>query len=67
MMIDDIVLRLLRIPLRTPYKLAFGPVTYFDAILAHVRTGVGEATILTGYNGETIGESCTRQMVGAAA
>ncbi len=65
-MIEDIVLRLLRIPLRTPYKLAFGPVTHFDTILAHVsadgRTGVGEATILTGYTAETVGESWARAL-----
>jgi L-alanine-DL-glutamate epimerase-like enolase superfamily enzyme len=65
-MIDDIVLRLLRIPLATPYKLAFGPVTHFDTILAHVSaggsTGVGEATILTGYTDETVGESWTRAL-----
>ncbi len=63
-MIDDILLRLLRIPLRTPYKLAFGPVTHFETILAHIcadgRTGIGEATILTGYTNETIGESWSR-------
>lgn len=64
MMIDAISLRLLRIPLRTPYKLAFGPVTHFDTILAFVRAdglpGIGEATILTGYTDETIEESWKR-------
>jgi len=57
-MIDAITLRLLRIALRTPYKLAFGPVTHFDTILASVvandHMGLGEATILTGYTNETI-------------
>lgn len=63
-MIDAISLRLLRIPLRTPYKLAFGPVTHFDTLLvfasANDRVGVGEATILTGYTDETIEQSWTR-------
>ena len=57
-MIEEISLRLLRLPLKTPYKLAFGPVTHFDTILAQViadgRMGLGEATILTGYTDETI-------------
>jgi O-succinylbenzoate synthase len=65
-MIDDISLRLLRIPLQTPYKLAFGPVTHFDTILAHVSaegsTGTGEATILTGYTDETVNESWDRAL-----
>jgi len=60
-MIETISLRLLRLPLRTPYKLAFGPVTHFDTILCSVaangRAGLGEATILTGYTNETIKES----------
>jgi L-alanine-DL-glutamate epimerase-like enolase superfamily enzyme len=46
-------------PLSTPYKLAFGPVTAFDTILVEARDrdgriGLGEATVLTGYTGETI-------------
>lgn len=60
-MIDAIALRLLRLPLKEPYKLALGTVTDFDTILAQVsagaRTGVGEATILTGYTDETVGTS----------
>lgn len=60
-MIDAVTLRLLRLPLKVPYKLAFGPVTHFDTILAEVATdggtGLGEATILTGYTEETIAES----------
>jgi len=63
-MIESISLRLLRLQLRTPYKLAFGPVTHFDTILAFVNAnggqGIGEATILTGYTDETIEESWTR-------
>jgi len=58
MRIERILLHLLRIPLRVPYKLAFGPVTHFDTIVAEVhgdgRHGLGEATLLTGYTDETI-------------
>ncbi len=50
-------LRLLRIPLRTPYKLAFGPVDAFDTLLVEIGTGagavLGEATYLPGYSDET--------------
>ena len=51
--------RRLSLPLRVPYKLAFGPVTAFDTIIVDVagddgRVGMGEATILTGYTSETI-------------
>ena len=51
-------------PLKTPYKLVFGNVEAFDtllvtATLADGRTGVGEATILTGYTEETL-EQCWR-------
>ncbi len=63
-MIDALKLRRLRLPLRTPYKLAFGPVTHFDTILVFAevngRAGVGEATILTGYTDETIDGSWAR-------
>ena len=49
----------LEVPLDTPYKLAFGPVTRFDTILVEAqdddgRIGLGEATLLTGYTDETI-------------
>ncbi len=57
-MIDTIDLTLLRHPLKVPYKLAFGNLDAFDTVLAQVslggRTGIGEATILTGYTSETI-------------
>lgn len=63
-MIDAIALRLLRLPLKVPYKLAFGPITHFDTILVQVtddeRAGIGEATILTGYTDETIDASWAR-------
>ena len=64
---------LLRLPLVTPYKLAFGPVEALDTVIVRVETaegveGFGEATLLTGYTDETIGETWekTRQIVEAA-
>ncbi|MEO5677292.1 MAG: hypothetical protein ABIQ84_07075, partial [Usitatibacter sp.] len=50
---------LLRLPLVTPYKLAFGPVESLDTVIVRVlgperREGYGEATLLTGYTDETI-------------
>jgi L-alanine-DL-glutamate epimerase-like enolase superfamily enzyme len=57
-MIEDVELFRLEVPLRKPYKLAFGPVHHFDTILVRViadgRAGFGEATILTGYTDEDI-------------
>jgi L-Ala-D/L-Glu epimerase / N-acetyl-D-glutamate racemase len=60
--IERIELDLLRVPLKTPYKLVFGNVEAFDTLLVTVtfadgRSGVGEATILTGYTEETL-EQC---------
>ena len=52
---------LLRLPLVTPYKLAFGPVEALDTVIVQVEsgdsTGFGEATLLTGYTDETLGET----------
>lgn len=50
---------LLRLPLATPYKLAFGPVEALDTVIVRVENadgaeGFGEATLLTGYTDETI-------------
>ncbi len=61
-MIESISLHRLRLPLTTPYKLAFGDVRHFDTILTVVEgkngsIGLGEATILTGYTDETIDDS----------
>ena len=57
-MIADVRLDRLRLPLKEPYKLALGPVTAFDTIIARIivggREGFGEATILTGYTDEKI-------------
>ena len=52
----------LRMPLVTPYKLAFGPVEHFDTIVVEIadrdgRAGLGEATVLTGYTDETIDDA----------
>lgn len=60
--LDTIAVHRLRVPLTAPYRLAFGPVEYFDTIIAEAvdrdgRTGFGEATILTGYTDETIDDS----------
>lgn len=50
-------LRMLRSPLREPYKLSFGPLEVFDSLLVTIgdgeREGVGEATFLPGYSDET--------------
>ena len=60
--IESINLYRLELPLKVPYKLAFGPVTHFDTLIVSVtdangNQGLGEATILTGYTQETIGGS----------
>jgi len=57
--IERLSLYRLRVPLRSPYKVAFALIEHFDAIVAEVvnregATGLGEATILTGYTDETI-------------
>jgi len=64
---------LLRLPLVTPYKLAFGPVEALDTIIVLARDGkgaegFGEATLLTGYTDETIAGTWakTRELVAAA-
>ena len=61
-MIKSISLHRLRLPLTTPYKLAFGDVRHFDTIVSVIEgengsIGLGEATILTGYTDETIDDS----------
>jgi L-alanine-DL-glutamate epimerase-like enolase superfamily enzyme len=59
---DQIALHRLRVPLTKPYRLAFGPVEHYDTIVAQIvdadgASGLGEATVLTGYTDETIDES----------
>ncbi len=56
-MLDRVSVRLLSLPLRVPYKLAFGPVTAFETLLVELtdadgREGYGEATYLRGYTEE---------------
>lgn len=56
---------LLRLPLVTPYRLAFGPVEALDTMVVRVEhadgsEGYGEATLLTGYTDETIAETWSR-------
>ena len=60
--VAEIELYRLKVPLRTPYKLAFGLVRHFDTLVAKVvdslgETGLGEATVLTGYTEETADDS----------
>lgn len=69
--IAEIRLERLELPLTIPYKLAFGPVTVFDTVIAKIidrdgNAGFGEATILTGYTPETI-NGCWRSMQEVAA
>src|SRR5438093_13259172 len=57
--IDTVEAHLLKLPLTTPYRLAFGPVDHYDTIIVELRDvggryGFGEATLLTGYTDETI-------------
>jgi len=49
----------LEVPLKAPYRLSFRPVEHFDTIVVECEdgdgaTGLGEATVLTGYTEETI-------------
>ena len=62
MKIERVDVRRLEIPLVRPYRLAFGPVAHYDSIVVDVtgdegQRGFGEATLLTGYTDETIGDS----------
>lgn len=57
--VERVNLYRLDVRLTVPYKLAFGPVTAFDTIVVEAqddegRFGLGEATLLTGYTGETV-------------
>jgi len=72
MIVSEITLRRLSLPLKVPYKLAFGAVTAFDTILVTVHGdggehGFGEATILTGYTSETIDSAWAKARELAAA
>jgi o-succinylbenzoate synthase len=57
--IGRVQLHLLKVPLREPYRLAFGDLHAFDTLLVELtaadgRRGFGEATILNGYTDESI-------------
>ena len=74
MKIESIALHRLRVPLTTPYRLAFGALHAFDTVLVEMRAdsggiGLGEATYLTGYTDETIEDSWTlaQRLAGAYA
>jgi L-Ala-D/L-Glu epimerase len=74
MNIKHIALYRLRVPLTTPYRLAFGAIHAFDTVLIEARAdsgriGLGEATYLTGYTDETIEDSwmLAQQLAGAYA
>jgi L-alanine-DL-glutamate epimerase-like enolase superfamily enzyme len=59
---ERITVHRLEVPLTVPYRLAFGPVEFYDTIIAELtardgRSGLGEATVLTGYTEETIEDS----------
>lgn len=62
---ERIALHRLRLPLRVPYKLSFGPVEAFDTMLVEItgadgRSGFGEATFLPGYSEERMEEAWDR-------
>ncbi|UCH73728.1 MAG: hypothetical protein JSU82_15590 [Rhodospirillales bacterium] len=63
---ERIELRMLRSPLRVPYKLSLGTIDAFDSLLVTVsdgtRTGVGEATFLPGYSEETAATGWARAL-----
>lgn len=59
MKIESFHLYKLELPLRVPYKLAFGTVMAFDTLIAETRSddqrrAFGEATVLPGYTDETV-------------
>jgi L-alanine-DL-glutamate epimerase-like enolase superfamily enzyme len=62
MRIDSVIVHHLKFPLRVPYKLSSGPMTYFDPIVIEIRgksgeQGWGEALIVPGYTPETVEET----------
>ena len=74
MQIEHVTVYRLRVPLTKPYRLAFGPIHAFDTVIVEMRdadgrTGLGEATYLTGYTDETIEDSWTlvQDLAGACA
>jgi len=72
MKIEHIKLHRLRVPLTTPYRLAFGDLHAFDTVLVEMRdaaggSGLGEATYLSGYSDETVEDGWARAQQIAAA
>jgi len=60
--LERISVHRLAIPLTVPYRLSFATVERFDTLVVECaasdgRTGLGEATVLTGYTDETIEDS----------
>ena len=60
--LERITVYRLKVPLRAPYRLAFGPVEHYDTLVVECvgrdgGIGLGEATVLTGYTDETIEDS----------
>ena len=63
-MIEQLILRRLRLPLKRPYRLAFTEVRCFETLLVEARdeqgrVGFGEATYLPGYGSETLEQAWT--------
>jgi L-Ala-D/L-Glu epimerase len=61
MKITEIRLHRVRVPLKTTYNIALGPLSELDTIVAEVRSdegavGIGDATIVHGYTHETVDE-----------
>jgi len=57
MKIEQFTLYRLCVPLTTPYRLSLGAIHAFDTVLVELRddsnrTGLGEATYLSGYTDE---------------
>ncbi len=62
MSIERINLYRLKVPLRAPYRLSIAEIEAFDTVLVQMRdrdgrSGLGEATVLTGYTHETLARS----------
>jgi L-alanine-DL-glutamate epimerase-like enolase superfamily enzyme len=60
--IERLEASLLRVPLRRPYQLSFGDLEAFDTLLVELsdsdgRTGLGEATLLPAYSGESAADA----------
>ncbi|MEM7222230.1 MAG: enolase C-terminal domain-like protein [Pseudomonadota bacterium] len=61
-MIEQLILRRLKLPLKTPYRLAFAELVCFETLLIEARDedgrkGFGEATYLPGYGSESLDDA----------